>query len=204
MHHRSIGIHKPAPPPASPLTRLLSWLLLKAGAGLDVWQRGGGAVGGAAAGPCSSAFDDPPDAAAAFASINQDRFERLVRTLFEQPGLTTTCPAGRGAPGVDVWLFRPQRGPQGTAADERLPVTLVQCRHWPGKRIGVERVRALWAVMAVRHVPRGQLVTSASLTEEAVAFALDHRIETIDASALFDLVRAHPVARALAGPAFQR
>lgn len=195
MHYRSIGIHKPSPP-ANALARLMSWLLLTAGAGLAAWQRTGAAPRAGAAGLDSSAFGDEPVPVQAFDSLGPAQFERLVRVLFEQPGLTSTCPAARGGPGLDIWLYRPQ--------GDGLPVNLVQCRHWPGKRIGVERVRALWAVMAVRHIPRGQFVTSASLTEEAVAFALDHRIEPIDATALFDLVRAHPLARAAAGPAFQR
>lgn len=219
MRPRTIGIHKPLPVP-SHFARLMAWLLLKAGAGIDAWQRSSGwsASGGPGrlgterarrdhrrlpVGPGTPSQDDVSTLpgslfddrlatdAAALGRLGEAQFEGVARALFEQPGLTTSCPARRGAPGLDIWLYRPH--------GDRLPVSLVQCRHWPGKRVGADRVRALWAVMAVRHVPRGQLVTSASFTEEAVAFALDHHIELIDGAALIELVQAHPQAARLAG-----
>lgn len=115
-----------------------------------------------------------------FQLIEWRRFEALVERLFQQAGFETQSQSHGADEGVDIWLYsRHQPG---------APVSLVQCKHWQGKRVGVDKVRELRGVMAARQVKRGQFATTSSFTPDAVAFARESGIHLLDAEGLLDLI----------------
>ena len=68
------------------------------------------------------------------------------------------------------------------------PIGLVQCKHWQGKRVGVDKVRELKGVMAARDVKRGQFATTSTFTDEAIAFAQGAGINLLDVTRLLELI----------------
>jgi restriction system protein len=118
--------------------------------------------------------------AAVFDVIEWRRFEAVVELLFQQAGFETKSQSYGADGGVDVWLF--SRHAPGK------PVSLVQCKHWQGKRVGVDKVRELRGVMAAHGVSRGQFATTSTFTQDAVAFARENHINLLDVSGLMKLI----------------
>jgi restriction system protein len=117
---------------------------------------------------------------AVFDVIEWRRFEALVEALFAQAGFETMSQSHGADEGIDIWLY--SRSHLGT------PVSVVQCKHWQGKRVGVDKVRELRGVMAAKGVARGQFATTSTFTDEAIAFAKNNAINLLDVKALLALI----------------
>jgi restriction system protein len=112
--------------------------------------------------------------------IEWRRFEAVVEALFQQMGFETQSQSHGADGGVDVWLY--------SRLDRSKAMSLVQCKHWHGKRAGVNLVRELRGIMASHGVGNGQFVCSGGFTPDAVAFARDNGIRLLDTRALLDLI----------------
>jgi restriction system protein len=118
---------------------------------------------------------------AVFDVIEWRRFEALVESLFQQAGFETKSQSHGADDGVDVWLYsRSQPG---------APISVVQCKHWSGKRVGVDKIRELRGVMAAHGVQRGQFATTSTFTPDAIAFARDNSINLLDVDGLLGLIK---------------
>jgi restriction system protein len=115
-----------------------------------------------------------------FDVIEWRRFEAVVETLFLQSGFETKSQSHGADEGIDIWLYA--KG----APD--VPVSVVQCKHWHGKRVGVEKIRELRGAMAAKNVSRGQFATTSTYTTDAVAFAKDNGINLLDVNGLLALI----------------
>jgi len=116
-----------------------------------------------------------------FAVIEWRRFEALVEALFAQAGFETRSQSHGADGGVDIWLFSKSQ-PDGE------PVSIVQCKHWQGKRVGVDKIRELRGVMASRNVKRGQFATTSTFTPDAVTFGRANSINLLDVDGLLSLI----------------
>jgi restriction system protein len=116
-----------------------------------------------------------------FELIEWRRFEAVVEALFGQAGFVTKSQSHGADGGVDVWLYSKHQ------VDGK-PVSVVQCKHWQGKRVGVDKVRELRGVMAAHDVQRGQFATTSDFTDEAEAFARDNGIHLLNVRALLTLI----------------
>lgn len=106
-------------------------------------------------------------------------FERLVAAAYRERGYAVREVAERsGDGGVDLELSR------GGA------LTLVQCKHWRERSVGVTVVRELLGVVTARRAIGGIVVTSGSFSDEAVRFASGNGIELLDGPALAALLGA--------------
>lgn len=114
-------------------------------------------------------------------TIEWRRFEALVERLYGQAGFVTRTQSHGADGGVDIWLH--SRNHPGDH-----PVSIVQCKHWVGRSVGVDKVRELRGVMAQYGIARGQFVTSSVFTEEAKAFARSCGINLMDGSALLSQI----------------
>lgn len=119
---------------------------------------------------------------AVFEIIEWRRFEALVEALFAQAGFQTRSQSHGADGGVDIWVHS-QHKPDA-------PVTIVQCKHWQGKRVGVDKIRELRGVMAAHGIARGQFATTSRFTEEAIAFAKDNSINLLDVDGLLSLIKS--------------
>jgi restriction system protein len=117
---------------------------------------------------------------AVFDVIEWRRFEAVVEALFAQAGFETKAQSHGADGGVDVWLFsRNQPG---------LAVSVVQCKHWQGRKVGVDKIRELRGVMAAHNVRRGQFATTSTFTADAIAFGRENGINLLDVSGLLALI----------------
>ena len=115
-----------------------------------------------------------------FDVIEWRRFEALVEALFQQAGFETKSQSHGADEGVDLWLY--SRNNPGA------PVSIVQCKHWSGKRVGVDKIRELRGVMASKDIKRGQFATTSTFTPEAIAFARDNGINLLDVDGILALI----------------
>lgn len=118
--------------------------------------------------------------AAVFDQIEWRRFEAVIEVLFAQAGFETRSQTHGADGGVDIWLHsKHQPG---------APVSVVQCKHWAGKQVGVDKVRELRGVMAAHKVKRGQFATTSTFTAQAVEFAQGNGIALLDVNGILGLI----------------
>lgn len=115
-----------------------------------------------------------------FKAIEWRRFEAVVEALFAQAGFETKSQSHGADGGVDVWLYSKNMPGQ--------PVSIVQCKRWQGKAVGVDKVRELRGVMASHHIKRGQFATTSTFTPDALAFAKDNGVNLLDIAGLLALI----------------
>ncbi|MEP7057493.1 MAG: restriction endonuclease [Caldimonas sp.] len=116
----------------------------------------------------------------AFDVIEWRRFEAVVEALFSQAGFETRSQSHGPDGGIDIWLHSKNRG--GAA------VSVVQCKHWSNRPVGVDKVRELRDVMAAHDVSRGQFATTSTFTPEALAFARANGINPLDVKSLLAVI----------------
>ena len=117
---------------------------------------------------------------AVFELIEWRRFELLVETLFKQAGFQTKAQSHGENGGADVWLY--SRHVPGE------PVSVVQCKHWQNRKVGLDKMRELAELMGAHNVKRGQFATTSAFTDDARAFCRDHGINLLDVPALLALI----------------
>ena len=81
----------------------------------------------------------------------------------------------------------------------------LQCRHWPGRAVGVEEMREFYGVMASHKLQRGTFATSSTFTPEAQKFATDNGVSALDGQGLLALIatRTPEQQQALLATAYQ-
>jgi restriction system protein len=122
----------------------------------------------------SAASGDPT----AIERLSWQDFERLIGQAYREQGYAVTELGGEGPDGgVDLILLREGRE------------TLVQCKQWREKLVGVRTIRELRGIMAQRHARGGIVVTLGGYTAEAEAFAEKCGILLLDRKALTALLR---------------
>lgn len=114
-----------------------------------------------------------------FHAIEWRRFEAVCEALFTQAGFSTRAQSHGPDGGVDIWLY--SKNAQG-------PASLVQCKHWRSKPVGVREVREFFGVMASHQMKRGTYATTSTFTADATAFARSNGIHLLDGSGLLKLI----------------
>ena len=132
------------------------------------------------------AFDAPATGAWSPQLLKQlewRRFEELCAACFEAEGYSARI-ARTGADGVvDIHLH---------AEGGDKPSILVQCKAWDAFPVGIEPVRRLRAAMTASRIGEGLLVSSGRFTPEAAAYASQHYIRLVDATAFLARLAALP------------
>lgn len=102
-------------------------------------------------------------------SVGWYDFERLCKGLLEKNGYKVEHKGGSGGDGgIDLIAHR------GGVS------TLVQCKHWKSKRVGVSIVREMVGAAIHHGYPEMMVITSGTFTREAVDFAEGKKITLID------------------------
>lgn len=114
-----------------------------------------------------------------FAAIEWRRFEAVVEALFGQAGFETRSQSHGADGGVDIWLH--SKNAEG-------PVSVVQCKHWQGKPVGVKEMREFFGVMASHGLKRGTYATTSRYTPDALVFAKANGINAQDGDGLLKLI----------------
>lgn len=131
--------------------------------------------------PVKSNFRTPSSiwSPAVFAAIEWRRFEAVCEKLFGQAGFETKSQSHGADGGVDIWLH---------SRNAEAPVAVVQCKHWQGKAVGVKELREFFGVMASHKLKRGTYATTSTYTADALQFAKDNGINTLDGAGLLALI----------------
>jgi restriction system protein len=124
-------------------------------------------------------------------ALSWREFENLVGEAYRRQGYSVEETGGGGADGgVDILL---RKGSEKT---------VVQCKRWRERQVGVNVVRELYGVMVADGAVRGIIVSSGSFTPDAVAFASGKSLTLVDGPALEALVGSvQKVARPAPAPA---
>lgn len=124
------------------------------------------------------------DGAAAIASMSWREFELLVGEAFRINGYDVLEKGGTQPDGgIDLVLRK---------GNEK---SLVQCKHWKARMVGVGVVRELYGVMAAQGAAAGFVVTSGRFTADALAFAKGRNVELVEGTALAKLLATGANAR---------
>jgi restriction system protein len=113
-------------------------------------------------------------------NLDWRRFEAVVEAFYTQAGFVTRIKPHGVNGGVDIWLAAPNA--------PETPVGVVQCRYWRDRPIGVEKLQALHKVMQEDRLKRAQFVTTADITNDAIAYARSHGIHLIGTRQLLELI----------------
>lgn len=88
--------------------------------------------------------------------------------------------------GIDIYAQR--------ISDSGTEKLVVQCKHYPNNKVGVEHIRALYGVITNKQdITRGVLITSGQFSEDAKNFASGKRIELYDISYLLGLLTKYKI-----------
>ena len=110
-------------------------------------------------------------------SVSWKDFEYLVSEAFRRQGYAVKENAVAGADGgVDLVLEKDGRR------------TLVQCKNWQSRSVGVSIVRELYGVMAAEGADGGIVVCSGHYTQDAKDFAAGKALELVDGPKLTRLI----------------
>lgn len=110
-------------------------------------------------------------------ALSWREFEQLVGEAYRRQGYLIQETGGGGADGgVDLLL---RKGSEKT---------VVQCKRWRERQVGVSVVRELYGVMVAEGAVRGIVVSSGTFTPDAEAFASDKSLTLVDGPALERLV----------------
>jgi restriction system protein len=111
------------------------------------------------------------------------QFELLAAAYYRALGFrpeTIRCGADGG---IDIKLFR---------GDSSEAISLVQCKAWTSRPVGVKPVRELLGVMVNEEVKTGVFLTTSTYTAEAVAFAEGNKVALVNGEQFLAKIRAMP------------
>ena len=111
--------------------------------------------------------------------LSWQEFETLIGEAFRRQGYSVTEHGG-AAPdgGIDLILMKDVRK------------TVVQCKRWQTRQVGVTLVRELYGVMTAEGASEAILVTCGEYTEDAAKFAAGKPIRLIHGETPLEMIRS--------------
>lgn len=116
--------------------------------------------------------------------IEWKRFEDLCCAFYVEKGIRARTTALGPDGGVDIHLFQDDAAPSQATA-------IVQCKAH-NSRIGVKPIRELRGVMVHEKVDKAFFMAPGGFTDEARAFATEHRITLLDAKLFYAMIARLP------------
>ncbi len=109
------------------------------------------------------------------------RFEELCTAYYQALGFTTTQARPGTDGGADIGLV---------AGGADRPSSILQCKGWSVRTVGIKPVRELRAAMAAAGVPQGVLLACGTFTSEAKEFSRGENIQLVDGTELLRKIGA--------------
>ncbi|HEY8102553.1 MAG TPA: restriction endonuclease [Burkholderiaceae bacterium] len=117
------------------------------------------------------------------------RFEELCMRLFETKGFACKTTNLGSDEGIDIHLY--------FGKDKPVLDRIVHCKTW-SKKVDIESMRAFMATMQAEKARRGTFVSRGGFTQEALDFAAQSSIHTIDCAQLLEMVTNLEMAESIA------
>lgn len=112
--------------------------------------------------------------------IEWKRFEDVCQKFYELKGIRSeTTPLGPDG-GIDIRLYQDDSG---------VATSIVQCKAWGERFVGVKPVRELLGVMSHEKIAKAFFMTSGYFTDEAKAIASANRITLINGDMLLMMIQ---------------
>lgn len=108
------------------------------------------------------------------------RFEDVCQQFYEKKGIRSETTALGPDGGIDIRLYQDDSG---------RPTSIVQCKAWGDRIVGVEPVRELLGVMTHEGIGKSFFMTSSSYSDEAKSVAQANRITLIDGTMLLMMIQ---------------
>lgn len=125
--------------------------------------------------------------------IEWKRFEDLCQQFYQSKGIKSeTTPLGPDG-GIDIRLYQDDTG---------RATSIVQCKAWGERIVGVKPVRELLGVMTHEKIEKAFFMTSGRFSDDAKAVATSNRITLIDGAMLLMMIQRLPVEAKMALLAF--
>lgn len=107
------------------------------------------------------------------------RFEELCTRLFETKGFTCKTTNLGSDEGIDIHLY--------FGKDKPLLDRIVHCKTW-AKKVDIDLMHEFAAAMQNESARRGTFVSRGGFTQEALAFASQNNIHTLDTAQLLGMI----------------
>lgn len=111
------------------------------------------------------------------------RFEDVCQQFYEKKGIRSETTALGPDGGIDIRLYQDDTG---------RPTSIVQCKAWGERFVGVKPVRELLGVMTHEKIGKAFFMTSGSYSEDAKVVAQANRITLIDGTMLLMMIQRLP------------
>lgn len=116
-------------------------------------------------------------------AIEWKRFEELCAAIFREQGTRAETQASGSDGGIDIHVY-------GT--DPVRPLTIIQCKAWNTKQVGVKPIRELLGVMTHKKIDHGVFMTTSKFSDDAVAFAQANNIVLLTGQAVLNEILELP------------
>lgn len=112
--------------------------------------------------------------------IEWKRFEELSTAFYLEKGIRAEATSLGADGGIDIKLYQDDKGK---------PTSLVQCKAWYNKQVGVKEIREFLGVLTHEKIAKGFYMTSGEFTEDAKATAKNNRISLISGEMLLIMIQ---------------
>ncbi|MDO8334646.1 MAG: restriction endonuclease, partial [Nitrosomonas sp.] len=116
-------------------------------------------------------------------SIEWKLFEDLSAAYYKEKGIYSELTKLGADGGIDIKLFQD---------DSKNPTSLVQCKAWNTRQVGVKVIREFLGVMSHEKIPKGFIMTSGFYSDDAKEVAKANRITLIDGVMLLAMIQRLP------------
>lgn len=106
-------------------------------------------------------------------------FEDVCAAYYQEKGIRAELTKLGADGGIDIKLYQDESGH---------PTSLVQCKAWSARQVGVKEVRELLGVMTHEKISKAFYMTSSVYSEDAKEFAQSNRITLIDGAMLLAMI----------------
>lgn len=115
--------------------------------------------------------------------IEWKRFEELSKAYYIERGVAAeTTPLGADG-GIDIKLYQ-----NGSVT----PSTIVQCKAWNTRSVGVKQIREFLGVMSHEKIAKGIYMTSGDFSDDAKEVAVANNIKLINGETLLSMISMLP------------
>ena len=117
--------------------------------------------------------------------VEWKRFEDVCQKFYQTSGIRSETTALGPDGGIDIRLYQDDSGK---------PTSIVQCKAWSERLVGVKPVRELLGVMTHEKIVKAFFMTSGRFSEDAKVVASSNRITLIDGELLLMMIKRLPEA----------
>lgn len=110
-------------------------------------------------------------------------FEDVSAAYFKEKGIRAELTKLGADGGIDIKLFQDDSGN---------PTSLVQCKAWNTKLVGVKPIREFLGVMSHEKIPKGFFMASGSFSQDAIEIAKANRITLVNGNMFLAMIQRLP------------